>query len=286
MRRKANLFDLLLYTFLAVYLIVVLLPIWHIFVISTSTYKAYATGLFHLIPASFTLEPYAYAFHKGGGILRSLTVTTEVVLFGTALSMFLTTAGAYALSKKFLPGRKIIFNLILFTMFFNGGLVPFYILVMKLNFQNTILAMTVPVALSTFNMIIMKNYFLSIPESLEESARIDGYNEIQILMKIVIPVSKPVMSAIALFYGVAYWGDYFLGILFVTTNKMYPFQVVLRQMIIQNFVLSRVGVSGSFQNQEQFKMACIIIGIIPVLLIYPYLQKYFAKGIMLGAVKE
>jgi putative aldouronate transport system permease protein len=277
--------NVMIYALLGLYMVTVITPLWMIFVISTSTYPAYVTSPFHLMPTSFTIESYLYILNNAKGIIRSLSVTTQVVILGTILSMLLTVAGAYPLSKKDLPGRKMIFRIILFTMFFSGGLVPFYILVMKMKMSNSILAMTVPMAISTFNMIIMKNYFVSIPESLEESAKIDGYNEIQILFKIIIPVSKPVIAAIALFYGVGYWGDYFMGLLFVTTNKMYPFQVVLRQMIVQNFVLARIGINTSNMNQEQFKMACIIVGIIPVLAVYPFLQRYFVSGIMLGAIK-
>lgn len=275
----------LIYSLLGLFMLSVIVPLWMILVISTSTYKAYVSSPFHLLPTSFTLESYLYIINNARGIVQSLGITTQVVVFGTALSMLLTIAGAYPLSKKELPGRNALFRIILFTMFFSGGLVPFYIVVTKLGMTNTILAMTVPVALSTFNMIIMKNYFITIPESLEESAKIDGYNDIQILVKIILPVAKPVIAAIALFYGVGYWGDYFMGLLFVTTNKLYPFQVVLRQMIVQNFVLARIGINTSNMNQEQFKMACIIVGIIPVLVVYPFLQRYFASGILLGAVK-
>ena len=275
----------IIYTILGIYTLLVITPLWMIFVVSTSTYKAYVSSPYHLLPTSFTIEPYIFIFRNAKGIIQSLSISTQVVVLGTSLSMVLTMAGAFALSKNYLPGRDIIFRVILFTMFFSGGLVPFYIVVMKLHLSNSILAMTVPMAISTFNMIIMKNYFVSIPDSLEESAKIDGYNEIQILFKIIIPVSKPVIAAIALFYGVGYWSDYFMGLLFITTNKLYPFQVVLRQMIVQNFVLSRIGVNTSDLNQEQFKMACIIVGIIPVLCVYPFLQRYFASGIMLGAIK-
>ncbi|NLM09755.1 MAG: carbohydrate ABC transporter permease [Clostridiaceae bacterium] len=285
-RKKFSLASFLIYTFLTFFALIILIPVWHIFVISTSSPTVYITDQYHLIPKSFSLAEYKRAFHSIGGIARALLISVETTVLGTALSMFLTCCGAYTLSKKDLPGRSILFRILVFTMFFSGGLVPFYILVRNLKLNDTILALTLPVAISTYNLIIMKNYFTGLPVSLEESAKIDGYNDIQILYKIIIPISKPVIAAISLFYAVGYWNDYFMATLFISSNKMFPLQIVLRQMIIQNMVLAQVGVQTVGSNPEQFKMACIIIGIIPVLCVYPFVQKYFTKGIMLGAVKE
>ena len=285
-RKKFSLASFLIYTFLTFFALIILIPVWHIFVISTSSPTVYITDQYHLIPKSFSLAEYKRAFHSIGGIARALLISVETTVLGTALSMFLTCCGAYTLSKKDLPGRSILFRIVVFTMFFSGALVPFYILVRNLKLNDTILALTLPVAISTYNLIIMKNYFTGLPVSLEESAKIDGYNDIQILYKIIIPISKPVIAAISLFYAVGYWNDYFMATLFISSNKMFPLQIVLRQMIIQNMVLAQVGVQTVGSNPEQFKMACIIIGIIPVLCVYPFVQKYFTKGIMLGAVKE
>jgi len=285
-RKRFSLASFLIYAFLTVFALIILIPVWHIFVISTSSATVYITDPYHLIPKSFSLAEYKRAFHSIGGIARALLISVETTDLGTALSMFLTCCGAYTLSKKDLPGRTILFRILVFTMFFSGGLVPFYILIRNLKLNDTIFALTLPVAISTYNLIIMKNYFTGLPVSLEESAKIDGYNDIQILYKIIIPISKPVIAAISLFYAVGYWNDYFMATLFISSNKMFPLQIVLRQMIIQNMVLAQVGVQTVGSNPEQFKMACIIIGIIPVLCVYPFVQKYFTKGIMLGAVKE
>lgn len=284
-KRKFSLADLVIYLFLTLFMLAVFVPIWNILVISISTEAVYMTDQYHLIPKSFSLNEYKRAFYSIGGIVRALSISVKVTVLGTVLSMFLTSCGAYALSKKNLPGQKVLFKILVFTMFFNGGLVPFYMLVQSLKITDTIFALILPVALSTYNLIIMKNYFSGLPESLEEAAKIDGYNDIQILFKIIIPISKPVFAAISLFYGVAYWNDYFLSTLFISSNDMFPLQIMLRQMIIQNLVLAQVGVQTSGSNMEQFKMACIIIGMIPVLAVYPFVQKYFTQGIMLGAVK-
>jgi len=285
-RKKISFANFLIYTFLTLFALIILIPVWHIFVISTSSPTVYITDPYHLVPKSFSLAEYKRAFHSIGGIARALLISVETTVLGTALSMLLTCCGAYTLSKKDLPGRSILFRILVFTMFFSGGLVPFYILVRNLKLNDTILALTLPVAISTYNLIIMKNYFAGLPVSLEESAKIDGYNDIQILFRIIIPISRPVIAAISLFYAVGYWNDYFMATLFISSNKMFPLQIVLRQMIIQNLVLAQVGVQTAGSNPEQFKMACIIIGIIPVLCVYPFVQKYFTKGIMLGAVKE
>ena len=194
--------------------------------------------------------------------------------------------GGYALSKDGLPGRNIIFRLFIFTMFFSGGLVPGYILVRGLHLDNTIWALTLPMAISTYNLILMKNYFTSINPSLEEAAKIDGYNDIQILLKIVLPMSKPVIAAISLFYAVTYWNDYFSAILYSSKEELIPFQIYLRNLIIVNAAANKVGISTGPSAYEQFKMAVVIIGIVPIVLVYPFVQKYFTKGIILGAVKE
>ncbi len=284
-RFKFGIADILIYLVLILFSLAILLPMWHILVISTSSPDVYLRDTYHLVPKSFSLGEYKRAFSSLGGIINSLFVSIKVTGLGTALSMLLTSMGAYVLSKKGLPGRNFLFKILVFTMFFSGGLVPFYVLVKNLHLDDTIFALTIPLAISTYNLIIMKNYFASLPESLEEAAKIDGYNDVQILFKIIIPVSKPVFAAVSLFYGVAYWNDYFMATLFISSNNMYPLQVVLRQMIIQNLVMAQVGVATVASNPEQFKMACIIIGIIPVLIIYPFVQNSFSKGIMMGAVK-
>lgn len=285
-QKRFSLTDTFIYLMLGLSALIIILPLWRILIISISSQEVYLTDPYHLIPKSFSLTEYKRALGSIGGIVRALLRSVEITALGTTISMILTSCGAYALSKKDLPGRAMLFRLIVFTMFFSGGLVPFYVLVKNLHLIDTIWALVLPTAISTYNLIIMKNYFASIPPSLEEAARIDGYNDIQILFKIIIPISKPVFAAISLFYGVALWNDYFLATLFINSNDMFPLQVLLRQMIIQDMVTAEVGVMTSGSNMEQFKMACIIVGMIPVLIIYPFIQRYFTKGIMMGAVKE
>ena len=286
MKNKVNFFDVINVVLIALDVLLIFIPMWYIFVISTSTYSAYINDPYHLIPMSFTLQEYKRAFLNSRDMLLSLWVTIEVTVLGTLISMLLTIMGGYALSKDGLPGRNIIFRLFIFTMFFSGGLVPGYILVRGLHLDNTIWALTLPMAISTYNLILMKNYFTSINPSLEEAAKIDGYNDIQILLKIVLPMSKPVIAAISLFYAVTYWNDYFSAILYSSKEELIPFQIYLRNLIIVNAAANKVGISTGPSAYEQFKMAVVIIGIVPIVLVYPFVQKYFTKGIILGAVKE
>ena len=285
-QKKIDIFDIINHTVLIIFSLIVLLPFWNIFVISISSYKTYLDDSYHLIPWGVSLNEYKRAFMQSKELLVSLWATVKITGFGTVVSMLLTTMGGYAMSKESLPGRNFIFKIFIFTMFFGGGLVPFYVLVKKLNFADTIFALTIPMAISTFNMILMKNYFTTLPISLEEAAKIDGYNDIQILFKVVLPISKPVLAAISLFYAVGYWNDYFSAMLFISSNKLMPFQIYLRNLIIQNVTATRVGVHTGPSSYEQFKMAVIIVGIIPVLAVYPFIQKYFTKGILLGSIKQ
>lgn len=284
--KKRNGFDVLNVAVMLLLVGLILLPLWHILVISTSTYKGYLADPYHLVPRSFTLEHYTRAFTQTVDMLRAFWVTVKVTAIGTALSMLFTTAGGYALSKDSLPGRNAIFFFFILTMFFSGGLVPYYIVVRKLKLANTIWSMILPVMLSTYNMVLMKNYFTTLPKSLEEAARIDGYHDIQILFKIVLPISTPVLAAISLFYGVSYWNGYFEAYLFVSSARLWPFQMYLRDLTLVNASAMRAGARSGPVIQESFKMAIVIIGIVPVVIIYPFVQKYFAAGVMLGAVKE
>ncbi|MGI5854954.1 MAG: carbohydrate ABC transporter permease [Candidatus Merdivicinus sp.] len=285
-KSKFNAFDIFNIVFIVLVGLVIFIPMWYIFIISTSTYSAYINDPFHLIPTSFTLQEYQRALLKSKEILTSLWASVRITVTGTLISMLLTTIGGYALSKDGLPGRKILFRIFIVTMFFSGGLAPSYILITKLHMTNTIWALTIPGAISTYNMILMKNFFTSIPPSLEEAAKIDGYNDLQILFRIVLPLSKPVLAAISLFYAVGYWNDYFSAILYSSSQDLMPFQMYLRNLIIVNAAAAKAGVETGISAYEQFKMAVVIVGIVPVVAIYPFVQKYFTKGIVLGAVKE
>lgn len=285
MKQKFTVYDILIYIFFIAYALIVILPLWSVLVISLSTAERFRHDPYHLLLIGVTFKEYARAFSNMGGIVNSFFVSVRVTLYGTVLSLLLTSMGAYALSKRDMPGNKPLFMLVLITMFFNGGLMPFYITVRQLGMMNTIFAMFVPTAISSFYLIVMKSFFQSIPVEMEESAMIEGYNDMQILWKIILPLSVPSIAAIGLFYGVVYWNSYFYPTLFINSNRLFPLPVILRQMVLQNIAIAQVGTRVRDSNFEQFKMACVIIAILPVLVVYPFIQKYFTKGIMIGALK-
>jgi putative aldouronate transport system permease protein len=284
--KRIGAFDIFNVLFILLFALFVFIPVWYVFVISTSTYDAYIHDLYHLVPRSFTLEHYKRAFSSTDRMLTTFFISLRVTVIGTAMSMILSTMGGYVLSKSYLPGRNFFFRVIIITMFFSGGLAPFYVLMRQLKLTDTIWAMIVPSLISSYNLILMKNFFAALPVSLEEAARVDGYNDVRILWHIVLPLSTPVLAAVSLFYAVSYWNSWFNALMYVSNERLLPFQMYLRNMVIRNVSAGRAGAQSGPQLYEQFKMAVVIVGILPMLLIYPFVQKYFASGIMLGAVKE
>ncbi len=286
LKRKFGIPDFLIYLFFLIFALIILLPLWMILMISFSSPEGYAASDFHMWSSGFSLDAYKRIFSNSSGILNGFWVSIRVTVMGTALSMVLTSLAGYVLSKKDLPGRNMLFRFVLFTMFFTGGLMPFYTTVRGYGLTDTIFAMFVPTAIQTYYVILMKNYFEGLPDSIEEAAKLDGANDIQILFKIIIPMSIPSFAAISLFYAVYFWNEYFYASLFVSPNDLQPLPVLLRQMIVQNLTLAQMGVQTMATNAEQFKMACIIVSIIPVLIAYPFVQKHFTQGLNIGAVKE
>lgn len=281
--KRFHLFDYINYLLLGILTLVTLYPFWYVLVISLSSEEGFYKDIYHIIPNSFSLETYQYAL-TNAQIFRSLGVSVTVTLLGVIISLILTAMGAYVLSKKHLKGRKFFFIFMIFTMFFNGGIVPLYILVNSLQMRDSIWALILPMAINTFNLILMMNYFSSLPESLEESAKLDGCNDFQILFKIILPSSKPIVMTIILFYAVFYWNDWFMAMLFISDQKMYPLSLFLRNMILSSQNFMSTGLAR--QVPEMLKATIIIISVIPVLIFYPFVQKHFVQGIMLGSVKE
>lgn len=239
-------------------------------------------------PLGFNLSAYKTTF-KNPQIVTGYLNTLFVVIFGVIISLVLTSIGAYFLSRKNIMLKKVITVYIMFTMFFSGGLIPFYMAVRDINLIGSLWSLIIPTAISTYNMIILRTSFESLPDSLVESARIDGAGHMQILYKIVIPLSKASLAVIALYYGVGYWNSWFNASLFLEgdANK-WPMQLVLRQILIVNDVNSMtlgVGAQDIEKVGDSIKYAVIVVATIPILCVYPFLQKYFVKGVMVGAVK-
>lgn len=290
-RRRISLFSVFNYTFFAIIGILMLFPLWNVVLISLTDYREYVADPLMIIPKSITLEAYQYIF-ANNDLLVSLQVTVLITLAGTITSMFLSITGAYALSKKGMPGRNLFLSLILFTMFFSGGIVPNFLLIKDLGLYDTLWALIVPNLINTWYLIIMKNYFTGLPEALEESARIDGANDLMILARIILPISMPIVATFTLFYGVDRWNEWWNAMMYINDTRKYPLQLVLRNLIVKNFSSASMAtayssqVNAEFVAKENIKMATAVVAIVPITLVYPFLQKYFAKGVMVGAIKS
>ncbi|PTM56567.1 carbohydrate ABC transporter permease [Desmospora activa] len=285
----SRLFDIFNYILLTVVALVTILPFIHVIAGSFATVKEVTQKSFLLIPTEFTLDAYRYIFSTDT-ILRSLFVSIGITIIGTLFSMFLTTMMAYGLSRRDLDGRRVIMFMVVFTMLFNGGMIPTFLVVKAMGLIDSYMALILPTAINAFNLIIMRNFFQNLPAGLEEAAKIDGCNDIGILFRIVLPLSKPVLATISLFYAVTYWNTYMNAILYLNDPTKWPIQVVLRQIVI---LASGMSVDGAAFDpdfvappEQTVKMAVIVVATVPVLLVYPFLQKYFAKGALLGSIKD
>ncbi len=291
MKLKNNWADYTINALLMLMAVLTILPFYNVFITSFANPADVVKQQFYLIPTSFNLNSYEMLLN-GSYVGRALTNSLIVTVLGTLVNMLVTTCGAYALSKKGMPGRTIMMAGIVFTMLFSGGLIPYYLTIKNLHLINSYGAMIFPVAVSTFFLIVMINQFNSIPPSLEESAKIDGANDIYILFRIVIPISKPTIAAITLFYAVARWNEWYNAMLFMTDTSKHPMQLFLRNMLADVTKMARDDMGAAMMSQlserypDGIKMASVIITMVPIMLVYPFLQKYFSAGVTLGAVKE
>ncbi|MFK7692743.1 carbohydrate ABC transporter permease [Paenibacillus sp. HJGM_3] len=271
--------------FLILLAVITLYPFWDSLVISIIPLEEYINASIHWRPHTIDLEAYAYLLEMPL-LWTSYGNAIFVTVVGTAINMLITIMTAYALSKQHLRGRGLFMILIIFTMMFSGGIIPNYIIVKNLGMLNSLWSLIIPSAINTFNMIVLMNFFFTVPESLEESAKIDGCNDLGILFRIVIPLSMPAIATITLFYAVGRWNEYFNAVLYITEAKKWTLQVFLRAMLFENQAAAQSGGDSPSLLGEPIKMATVMISTIPVLLIYPFFQKHFVKGVTLGGVKE
>lgn len=287
-RRGDVVFEVLVNLLLAFVLIVILIPIWYVIMQSLTplgTAQLRGFSLF-LWPHEWSFEAYQQLLGQDS-FLRSLGNSLIITIGGVCINMVLTTITAYALTFKTLPGRNIILTLILFTFLFNAGMVPNYLLVRNLGLINTYLAVMLPTAISVYNLLVMKTFFQNLPESLREAAIMDGANEIQVLWRIVLPLSKPILLTIGLFYMVYHWNEFFLAILYFNNDNMMPLPVLLRNILMASTMNEYIeGDAFSSAPPEALKMAAVILTMLPMLLIYPWIQRHFTKGVLIGGVKE
>jgi putative aldouronate transport system permease protein len=289
-RRSADywIFRVVLYLFLIMVTLTCVLPFIHVISKSFSSEAYVIANKVFLLPRGFTLEAYRKVF-ADASIIHSLFVTILVTVLFTALGMFLTTCAAYALSRPQLGGRRVLTFLCMFTMYFSGGIIPEYLLINSLGLLDTIWSLVLPLSFSAYNLLIMKNVMnSSIPASLEESARIDGAGHFRILWSIFLPLSKPIMATLSLFYAVGRWNAYQDALFYIKQRTdLRPLQLKLYYLIVQASETFQLEASSvSLTNPEILKASCVVFATLPILCVYPFLQRYFVQGAMIGAVKE
>ena len=280
--------DVLIYISLLFLTFVTLYPVWHVLMASISDGNELMrrTGIL-LWPAGFSADAYQVVL-QNPAILAGYSNTIFYVIAGTTLNLLLTTLGAYVLSRKSFLWRTPAMIMIVITMFFSGGMIPDFLLVEGLNLIDTPYALILPSAINTFNLIIMRTVFAAVPDTLEESAKLEGANDITILFKIYVPISKAVIAVMVLYYAVAHWNSWFPAMLYLRSRALYPLQLILREILIMNSLDSMRGnieFADLYRVADTIKYATIIVSTIPILLLYPFLQKYFVTGVMIGALK-
>lgn len=270
---------------LTLVLIVTLYPFVNIVARSFSDEFAIRAGKVNLLPVGFTVKTYEYVA-SDPMFWTNYRNTVVYTVVATAIAMFMTTCYAYVLSKRHLKGRKFLIGIAVFTMFFSGGLIPNYILISSLGFTNTIWAIVLPNAISVFNLLVMKAFFEGMPTELEEAAAIDGMNTYGILLRIVLPLSKAVLATMVLFYAVSFWNSWFAAFLYMSESDLFPVTVYLRNLIAGATTGTSVGADATdLTVATNIKSVTMVLTVIPILVVYPFVQRYFVKGVMLGAVK-
>lgn len=287
--KEEQIFTVCNYIILSVIALMCLYPVWYVAVasISDSNQLSQHTGVL-LKPLGFSLDAYKKVF-ANPMITKGYMNTIFLLTVGIVLDILMTSLGAYFLSRKRVMFKKSIMMLIMFTMFFSGGMIPFYLNLRELHLTNSLWGIVLPFMVNTYNLVILKTSFESIPESLIEAAQMDGASHFTILMKIVLPLSKAILAVMVLYYGVSIWNGWFWASAIIRNRELYPLQVILREILMQNDVTSMttgVGAADQESVAMTIKYATIIVATVPILCVYPFLQKYFAKGTMVGAVKE
>jgi putative aldouronate transport system permease protein len=282
--RAFDVLNVLLLTGLA---IVTVLPLVYVLAGSFATESEISSRPFFLWPEKFVTDTYQYIFSTDT-FVRALLTTVGVTAVGTVVQLLLTLTMAYPLAKRFLPGRALVLNLVVFTLVFSGGMIPTYLVVRDLGLLDSYWALILPLAINPFYLIVVKSFFQELPEALEEAARIDGCNELNVFLRIVLPLSKPIIATFSLFYAVGIWNDYMSPLLYIDDSNKWTLQMIVRQLTAANAdsanVLQQLE-TVSFPEQG-LKFAVVVVATLPILFFYPFLQKHFAKGVLIGSVKE
>lgn len=284
-RKKLTVFDVVVFVIMTILVIAIIIPFWNAIVISFSTNEYYVNHRFALWPGDFTLANYTALFSRGAGLLTAYGNTIKISVVGTVTGMAVMTMAAYAFSRKF-PGRRVFFMIAIFSMYFGGGLVPTYLNLKNLHLLNTHTGVILLTLVSVNHILIIMKGFEAVPKELEEAAVIDGANDLKVFWKVMLPLNKPTLATYSLFTFVDLWNDWYWPMLTLTNSRKILLQVYLRNIVNTASNLSGKADStgqGSFSMGVQ--MACILVVVVPVMLIYPYVQKYFVKGVYVGSVK-
>lgn len=285
MKKKIEMFDVCVYSVVTLICIIMLYPFLNVIAVAFSEYTEYLKNPLMILPSGFTLSAFKFVL-KEGQVIVSYGNTIFVTVMGVLIGLTLITLMAYPLSRLHLKGRGIIMNIVIFSMMFSGGMIPNYYLVRSLGLIDSLWAVILPGAFSAYNMILMKNFLEALPDSLMEAASIDGASEPCILFKIALPLCKPILATLCLFIAVQYWNSYFTEMLYIRDRTKWTLQLVLREIVLAN-----VQNGNNDPAQENYivsigiKYASLLVVMLPIMLVYPFLQKYFVKGVMIGAVK-
>jgi putative aldouronate transport system permease protein len=288
MKQKAGdrIVDGIIILFIGIYAVTAILPFIYVIVASITPMAVLAKTRFIIIPKGFSLDSYRYLF-SSRTIVRALEVSVFVTVVGTVWNIVMTVLFAYPLAHKTIKGRRIILFMVTFTIMFGGGLIPGYMLIRGLHLINSLGALIIPGAISTFNFVVFRNYFSGLPPELEESAMMDGAGYLRILTMIIIPISMPIIATFIIMYGVGHWNSWFSAVLYISDSTKWPIQVTLRMMMD---LASGLGENSSSDSMIQVppqgvRMATIVVSTLPILMIYPFFQKHFTKGMLLGSIK-
>lgn len=289
-RKKFTIGDVIITSILALWVLMVLIPIYNVLVISFTSEREYLLSTFLLYPKVPTLDSYRELF-KDERIFIGYSTTLKILGVGLPINLLLTTSFAYGLSRRNYPGYRFFFYFVLITMIFNGGIIPRYILMKELKLTNTIWSVVLANSINTFYMIIMRNFFMTIPESLIESAHLDGAGEWYTLWRIILPLSMPIIATMTLFYSVDRWNEWYYAMFFIQKGKLQPLQLVLRGIVMDSEMLDFVSASGAVVLEDTkfsmgLKTAAIVCTMLPIMCVFPFLQRYFVKGVLIGSIKS
>lgn len=285
-RKKMTAFDWINYTLLALISLVCVFPFLYVFSVSFTDPDVYVPLRFYLFPEKWSLAAYSYILSTDS-FVNALKSTVFITAVGTVLNLIVTFSLAYVLTKKDVPGRGPMMGFVIFTLVFSAGIVPNYLLVQNLGLLNSYWALIWPVLTNAWSLIIIKSFLESLPSELEDAARIDGCSDIGVFLRVVLPLSMPAVAAFTLFFAVSHWNTYFNALIYLSDAKKWTLQVLVKTLVIDSDNAGMAGAGGDERSvpQETIRMASIMLAMAPILLVYPFLQKHFAKGVMLGSVK-